>query len=83
MAKPVIRPELISSAQDKERTLTLGEGDKQQVSIASVFAGKLVAQKLGALNYSMVCIVRHTTGPFSFAIFALLVGSPPFTSASV
>ena len=48
MAKPDIRRALISSAEDKERTLTLGEGEKQQGSIASVVVGKLVAQKLGA-----------------------------------
>ena len=50
------------SAEDKERTLALGEGDKRQISISFVLCGKPVAQKLGALNYC-----RNTLeGPISF-----------------
>ena len=35
MAKPVIQRAFIASAEDKERTLTLGEGDNQQISKSS------------------------------------------------
>ena len=35
--------------------MTLGEGDKHEVSIAYVVASQLVARKFGALNYVMVC----------------------------
>ena len=61
VGKPIARPTLITSAEDKERTVALGEGDGQQGSIASVVFGKRVAQKLGAPNYIMVC----TTHPWS------------------
>ena len=75
MAKPIIRPALVSSAEDKERTLTLGEGDKQQVSVASVVHGKPVAQKLGATAW----YVRHTNGPCSIFLLNHIVCFPPFT----
>ena len=46
MAKHVVCPNLITCAEDNERTLTLGEGD---------MVGKRVAQNFGALNCTMVC----------------------------
>ena len=55
MGKHVARPTPITCAEDKERTVALGAGDRQQVPIAPVVSSKPVAQKLGALNYSMVC----------------------------
>ena len=41
MGKVVVRPAPISFAEDKERTVTFGGGDKQQVSIASVVVRKV------------------------------------------
>ena len=55
VGKPVARPTMIGCAEDKERILAMGEGDGQQVCIAPIVSGKPVVQKLGALNYSMVC----------------------------
>ena len=44
MGKLVARPTLITSAGDKERTLALGEGDRQQVSIALIVSGTPVSK---------------------------------------